>query len=250
MKRGKNLKKHNALIDAFVEEIGCLDKPFGLCLNESEIESPIYFEYLQDKILEIDEGTECHYGMSKFVISAPSLGDIVIKIPFSGTYDYYDGVENDLKPKDISTIRNNYYYLYSPFYCKDYCRVEYNKYKALWRKDLDCFVAKTQYYTTLPNDIPIFIQEKVIPNYDDWHARKPSARSKDLAKRWIYEDVLALESTWLASCIDFYGEYKTKRFIDYCNKDDTDILADAHSGNLGYRKDNTPVILDYSNFID
>ena len=245
------MRKYNSLIDAFVEDIGYLDKPFGLLINDGEPENPIYFEELQEQILDIDSGADFHFGMSKFVITAPSLGDIVIKVPFSGTYDYYgDDCADNFSKNDIVINEGDYWYTYTPFYKQDYCQIEYKKYKALWRKNLDCFVAKTQYYKTLPNGISVFLQEKVIPKYDDWHNRKPSLRSKDIAKRWIYNDVLALDSTWLASCIDFYGEPKTRRFMDYCNNEDTDILADPHSGNLGYREDNTPVILDYSNFID
>lgn len=48
------MRKRNSLIDAFVEDIGYLDKPFGLLVNDGEPENPIYFEELQEQILDID----------------------------------------------------------------------------------------------------------------------------------------------------------------------------------------------------
>ena len=56
--------------------------------------------------------------------------------------------------------------------------------------------------------------------------------------------------TFLANCLDKYGKSKVKRFLHYCANIDPDILEDIHDGNFGYRKDETPCLLDYSNFND
>ena len=73
--------------------------PFGLLVREGEPEEPIYYNELEENILNIDNEAEIKYGISIMVISAPSLEDIVIKIPFSGCYDHYDD--------DYEYYRNN-----------------------------------------------------------------------------------------------------------------------------------------------
>ena len=242
------MRKYNSLIDAFVEDIGYLDKPFGLLINDGEPENPIYFEELQEQILDIDSGADFHFGMSKFVITAPSLGDIVIKVPFSGTYDYYgDDCADNFSKNDIVINEGDYWYTYTPFYKQDYCQIEYKKYKALWRKNLDCFVAKTIFYKKMYNT-RVFIQEKVIPIDELIKSPRASHNSKELADEWYKKGKINISPEWIANCLDAYGKSKVSRFLKYCNEIDLDILEDIHTGNFGYRKDKTPCILDYSNY--
>ena len=67
------------------------DTPFGLLYDEDDgPQCPICFDEIQEQILNIDGEAEFRYGMSKLVIIAPSLKDIVIKIPFNGIYDKYE----------------------------------------------------------------------------------------------------------------------------------------------------------------
>lgn len=242
------LKKSYPIVDSFIQDFPQIlsDKPFGLRIIEGEPNYPICFNELEESILQVDPKAEFRFGMSKYVITAPSLDNVVIKIPFSGTYDYY--YDDDIDDVDY-VDDNGMPYGFNFFQRKDYCKVEYEKYLELWYRNLDCFVAKTQLYTTI-NGINIFLQEKVVPYEDNWHSRKPSAHSAKTADSWIQEELLALDSNWLANCIDLYGESKTKRFIDYCNYQDPDIISDLHSGNIGYRTNNTPVILDFSGFAE
>lgn len=246
--------KHNLLIDSLIEEFENLSQPFGLLITNGEVEEPLFYHDFEKDILQKDEDANLKFGISKFVI-VPSQTNYVIKIPFSGIYEYYDDDMRYYEEEDLSqytyTIYNDYPYFYSQFsQVKDYCDLEFNKYQNLYKQNLDCFVAKTAFYTELSNKIKIFTQEKITPCIDDWTDHKPTPHSKDLAKCWIKEDDCALEPNWLANCIDYYGEQKTKRFINYCYDEDPDILSDTHMSNLGYRPDGTPVILDFSGFQD
>ena len=246
---------HNALIDSLVQDFSYLSQPFGLLIANDNIEEPLFYSELEEAILEVDGDADIQFGISKFVI-IPSTTDYVIKIPFNGRYEYYDDdirLYEEEKLDDYTyIIHDGCPYFYSPFsYVADYCEKEFSTYKKLCCKNLEYFVAETRFYKEFPNKIKIFTQEKIIPCFNDCEDRKPTIRSKDIAKRWIKEDCFALDSTWLANCIDYYGEQQTKRFMDYCDNKEPDILADTHLGNLGYRPDDgSPVILDYSGFSD
>ena len=222
-------------------------------VRDGDPEYPIFYNEIYEEITtKVDPFARVLFGMSKCVITAPSLKGVVIKIPFSGTYECYfddDHEDNDYVYEDDE-------YIFSPFSCAetkdgwDYCMSEYEKYKELRRRNLECFVAQTQFYNITENNLRVFLQEKIISREYDTFDRVPSLRSKDIAKQWQAQDLLTVDTTWLASCIDNYGESKTKRFLDYCQDKNYQIIADFHYGNYGYRNDGTPAILDYSGFKD
>ena len=246
------MRKSNPIVDNFIKDFPQIlsDMPFGLMMSEDCPDYPIYFKELKENILRVDPMAEFRFGMSKFVITAPSLKNVVIKIPFSGTYSYYyDEFDDDSHVDDADYIDENQNpYCFDSFMRTDYCEYEYEKYCNLWRESLDCFVAKTRFYTVMDNGIKVFLQEKIIPNEENWHSRKPSEASKSTVHEWMKQNLIYINNNWLANCIDVYGESKTKRFIDYCNNEDPEIIYDLHSGNLGYRMNNTPAILDFSGF--
>ena len=245
------------MINTFPPILG--ETPFGLLIDDDNgPEKPICFDEIQEQILNIDEDAEFRYGMSKLVIVAPSLKDIVIKIPFSGTYDkYYD--DYDKRHKDIIYFDEDLYeYDFSAFENArtkdktDYCAVEYEKYQKLKKLDLDIFVAKTAFYTILSNGIKVYIQERAYSSVDDpnWSERKSSQRSHNLARRWSEDEGITINTEWIGLCIDKYGEETTKKFLDYCNYKDPIIISDCQYGNIGYRMDGSPLIIDYSGFED
>ena len=91
--------------------------------------------------------------MSKFVIMSPYFGDVVIKIPFNGYFNY----------------ENNWCFFEGgsgPDFT-DYCYAEYEKFKELQKHKLNCFVAKTLLYKTIGN-FNVFLQERVTPEKDSW----------------------------------------------------------------------------------
>lgn len=234
------------------------ETPFGLLYDEDEggPQYPICFDEIQEQILDIDGETEFKYGISKLVIIAPSLKNTVIKIPFKGFYDKYED-DGYNKHKDIVYFDENLYeYDFSAFENArtkdrtDYCAVEYEKYQKLKDLNFEIFVAETAFYTTLSNGIKIYIQEKAYSSEDDpnWSSRKSTQRSHNLARHWSEDEGITINTEWVGLCIDKYGEEITKKFLDYCNYKDPIIISDCHCGNIGYRMDGTPLIIDYSGF--
>ena len=231
---------NHELVNKFLEAIFPLPERFGLlCYNEQESE-PIYFQSFQNAIWEVDEDASVDFGISKIVIMSPNLGDVVIKIPFNGYFE-----------ETISTKSMNWYpFRWAPGSdSNDYCLAEFQKYNRLKTYGLGCFVAKTFFYKKICG-VRVFLQEKIIPYCDLYDDKKPSQKSLDLADKWYNEGKICIEPEWIANCLDKYGKSKVERFLNYCVNIDPDILEDVHYGNFGYRENNTPCILDYSNFVD
>lgn len=230
---------NSKIVDEFLESIFPLPNKFGLMLCEDGESNPVDFFAFEDAVYSVDYNATVRFGMSKIVIISPKLNNIVIKIPFNGYFIETD--EGDLNWYDFCWASGSD--------CSDYCLAEYEKYDKLRTYELDCFVAKTIYYKTI-NGVRIFLQEKVIPENDMCFNQTASAGSRNLAKKWYKERKFDIDPEWIANCLDKYGKSKVERFLYYCSNIDLDILEDIHSGNFGYRNNETPCILDYSNFED
>ena len=227
-------------------------KPLGLMIYEDETDKPIYYDEFLNHVRSIDKDADIRFGMSKMAIIAPSLEGVVIKIPFSGTYEYFDESYGFNDPIDTLFVTDelDYKYYYEPFTeHEDYCKLEYQKYKQLYRKNLDPFVAATRPYGTSAG-FEVYIQEEIITNeYAKASSlRRPSRASKSIAAQITNNSTIAIDKEWLANCVESYGENMTKRFIHYCEFTDYSIVKDLHMGNLGYRKDGTACICDYTGF--
>lgn len=231
---------NNKLVDKILEAIFPLPEEFGVILQDDEEIEPVDFSYVQEAVVDADPDADVYFGMSKLVICSPHLGGIVIKIPFNGFY-YVDEETGELIWNDFTwaTGSDN----------SDYCLTEFEKYKRLRTYGLDCFVAKTFFYK-VKSGVRVFIQEEVSSMNDLYQTRKPSQKSSDLVKKWREEGKVHMDSEWVANCLDKYGKSKVERFLYYCANIDPDILEDMHDGNFGYRGDETPCILDYSNYGD
>lgn len=227
------------LIDELLDAIFPLPKKFGIFLDEEGTDSDfLYFSNFKQAVSKVDPCASICYGVSKMVITSPNLQNIVIKIPFNGYFLMLPS-EDEWYPFSWAAGSDS----------ADYCLTEYEKYNKLKTYDLDCFVAKIAYYKTI-DGYRIFLQEEVIPKSNSCNRQKPSKKSQDLADKWYKEGKFYMDSEWIANCLDKYGKSKVKRFLKYCTDIDLDILEDMHSGNFGYRKDGTPCILDYSNFLE
>lgn len=225
---------NHTLINQFIDAINPLPDDFGLI----DYDVPNNYEEIIDAVAAVDSEADVRFGMSKFVICSPKLEDIVIKIPFNGYYDE----DGDWYSFSWASGSDK----------SDYCLTEYEKYRELKKRHLDCFVAKTFFYKTCFNK-RIFLQETVTAaaDLDDLDIQEPSEKSLRIAKSWYRSGELGINPEWIASCIDQYGIIKVENFLNYCNNIDLDILEDCHHSNYGYRrKSNTPAILDYSNFIE
>ena len=234
------MKFDSVLIDQYLNEIFPLPQHFGISyLKEDGLG---IMDTLLEKLTSLDPGVTIDYGISKMVIISPIL-DVVIKIPFSGYFN------DDFDEEATDDYWNDFLFAEEPDH-NDYCFSEYRKYRTLKKKKLNCFVAKTVYYTTI-DGVRIFLQEKVTPcAYLKKDSYKPSVKSYKIASNLCKENSLSINLEWTANCIDKYGKHKVKKFLSYCRDVDTNILADMHSGNFGYRKDGTPVLLDFSNYLE
>lgn len=235
---------NHKLVNKFLEAIFPLPEKFGISNYEDNDSEPIDFSSFKEAVYDVDHDASVCFGVSKIVIISPHLGDVVIKIPFNGYF--FETEDEDGNSNGIDWYS---FYWATGSDPSDYCLAEYEKYNKLKTYGLDCFVAKILYYKTICG-VRVFLQEKVIPQNDLCHSYKPSKKSQDLAKKWYNEGKFYINSEWIANCLDKYGKSKVKRFLYYCENIDPDILEDVHSGNYGYRKNETPVILDYSNFSD
>jgi len=225
------------LVNKILEAIFPLPEEFGVV--ENEINEPVHFSTIQQAVFDVDPTARVCHGASKLVIVSSKLGDVVIKIPFNGYYT---------ESKDAGELIWTYFYGADGQDESDYCLAEYEKFQQLKTYGLNCFVAKTLLYKKI-NNFRVFLQEYVVPKEDIYYnGYCPSPKSQKIAEEWYKQKMFDIDSQWIANCLDKYGESKVKKFLFYCNNIDPDILADTHSGNYGYRENNTPCILDYSNF--
>ena len=181
----------------------------------------------------------CH-GVSKMAIIIPGCS-LVIKIPFNGQWKYEERYN-----KETGEYEEGEEY-FEPFYeYEDYCALEESVYKNAEAAGFDQYLAKTSFYKAIKNCY-VYVQEKVFGLYSD-KASTPTddSRRKIKARRDGYIGT----SDWSACFIDFFGEDAFEKFYDYCVYGDDEhemcIDDDLHAGNIGFRADGSPVILDYS----
>lgn len=239
MKKNLNLN----LINSFLDAIFPLPECFGLICKEDEGDELEYQYDINQAIKKIDPNASLEFGMSKMVIISPKMKNFVIKIPFNGYYSetYYLDGDND----ELEWVS---FYQAPTEDGSDYCYAEYEKFKSLKNKGLNCFIAKTLFYKEI-DGIRVFLQEKVTPSFFTGGG-SPSKMSTNLALKWKKERkyFLSIDAAWVAACIDYYGKKKTEKFLNYCSNEDEDILSDCHNGNYGYRDDGSPALLDFSGF--
>ena len=181
----------------------------------------------------------CH-GVSKMAIIIPGCS-LVIKIPFNGQWKYEERYN-----KETGEYEEGEEY-FEPFYeYDDYCALEESVYKNAEAAGFNQYLAKTSFYKAIKNCY-VYVQEKVFGLYSD-KASTPTddSRRKIKARRDGYIGT----SDWSACFIDFFGEDAFEKFYNYCVYGDDEhemcIDDDLHAGNIGFRADGSPVILDYS----
>lgn len=247
-----------------------LPADFGIVFGEGQDDRYIVgVDEIKDKIWEIDHTVKFYSGVSKMAIITESLGDVAIKVPFNGCYKYsdayrdflygneYDYADDDEEDWDDDEEGWDFKkkYSFKKFsggegrYNDDYCAKEYVVYKELKELGYEKFVAETE----LLGDIGgryILAQEFVTSMDICCDKITNSQLSIETSKR-IRENYLSawsVKNTWVAACVEHYGEELSDEFFNYTEDDGYFLLADAHYGNYGLRKDNTPCILDFSDF--
>ena len=207
---------------------------------------------IEDGIWAIDHTARFYSGISKLAIVAESLGEVVIKVPFNGCYEYSDEYDYDDDEEEWDFERK---YSFEKFcggggkYNDDYCAEEYAAYKELKELGYEKFVAETELLGGI-NGMYILVQEFVTSMNDFDKTVITSKKAIETSKRIREDYVIAnnVDDEWVAACVEHYGEELSEKFFNYTEDDGYSILADAHWGNYGYREDGSPCILDFSDY--
>jgi len=201
-----------------------IDDEFGADVESSDYET--------ESIASVMEQVcgRCVWGASKFVV-IPAEGDYVIKIPFTGEFNWNDSTEQ----LDFCPFMN------------DYCEIERNRYEELKSQDIGVFFAETRLLGSTKYGKKIYVQEKIKETFYDSAKRSFSKDSYDIVQD-IHSKTnrlfLPFDDEWIAIAIDYYGEKVTKKLLDYAEEN----IYDLHHNNYGYRYDGSPVIHDFSDF--
>lgn len=244
-------------IFAVLEEY--LPERFGKVREDDYI---VGVDEIENEIWAIDHTAKFYSGISKLAIVAESLGEVAIKVPFNGCYEYSDEYyhgyqhsdEDDYADDEEEWDFDRQYYFEK--FCdgggkcnNDYCAEEYAAYKELKELGYENFVAETELLGGI-NGMYILVQEFVTSMNDFDKKVINSKKSVEISKR-IREDYSTANNVnddWVAACVEYYGEELSEKFFNYTEEDGYSILADAHGGNYGYREDGSPCILDFSDF--
>lgn len=183
------------------------------------------------------------WGISKAVIIFDEL-PFVIKIPFYGMWES----EEEYNPEtDEYEWKEDFFEEYR--YAgenggSDYCGAEEAVIMAMEEEGFGELAPEMECIGTY-GDHSFYIQEKVQPfDYSDIKGTEESLKKARSMKGRYY----CGEFEWRAVVIDNYGEKFWIRFIDWAKGRNLAFLGDMHSGNIGYRFDGTPVILDLAGF--
>ena len=188
---------------------------------------------IEDVYNQLDGTVETAYGASKFIIFLND--DEVVKVPFNGCYWYDPDAEGGWRFDEF-------------YYSKDYCGIEASVYADAVALGMEKFFASTKYYGRTVEGTPIYLSERVYAFYENDDARHKTKSSEDSNKKASeinkkYNKYINAE--WLAKAVEFYGE---DAVIDLMAFIDLEHIDDFHTGNVGFRKDGSPVILDYSGY--
>ena len=134
---------------------------------------------------QLDPSVKTNWGASQFVIISDNW-DKVIKIPFTGMYDYY---EDD----------DEYYF---DTYYADYCAITVGLYEQALAEGVAAIFAETAVFGKTSEGKTIYIQEKIATPHANPNI-KCNKDSLELAREkfnWCQFNLC-----WLANAIDYYG---------------------------------------------
>ena len=218
-----------------IDRLALIPKEFGANIEEDwcPVAEELGWKIKKETGISIEV---CH-GVSKMAIIIPGCS-LVIKIPFNGKW-YSDSTWNE--EKQCYEEKED---LFEPFYeYEDYCALEESVYQNAEAAGFEQYLAKTSFYKTIKNCY-VYVQEKVYTLYSDKASTPSEGSRKKIDER---NDEYLGSKDWSACFIDFFGEEAFENFYHYCEYEGKVCIAnDLHSGNIGFRVDGSPVILDYS----
>jgi hypothetical protein len=186
---------------------------------------------VDDLAIQLPADIEIKTGATKVVLI---LNDsFVAKIGFNGTFDeYYKG--ND-----------EYEYRFTPFIHSDYCKIEKEIYEKANKASLAMFFTKVDLLCETKEGYPIYVAERVSSFYDEDYYDSSSRDSREKANSIMEEAHTYINDEWAGVALEKYGEELFKKFLNFIDDED---INDLHSGNIGFRKDGTPCLLDFSGY--
>ena len=223
--------------------------------SDNDDESPL--EWVKDDVYSISHNIDIAHGVSKFVMIQPEY-DKVLKVPFSGELFYSEDYNEETKEWEYAETSSFDQFTgangdYSDW---NYCEKEVEVYQMAEEAGVAQFFAKIETFEpkTIKGRMPLYLQEKV-KSINDYgiSSLKPSEKSlsliqEDNKKEWSKKKYAGINNNnWLALAIDVYGEEELDKLMAFI-KDYEKQWTDFHNGNIGYREDGTPVLLDYSGF--
>lgn len=200
-------------------------------------------------------------GISKLVIIFVNQ-DFVIKIPFSGRYDFSCNYENDYCEEcdgdcEFCEYGLQQYHLFDGAYSIDekdpeiewdYCRMEVEFYQKAREMDIDFCLAETRLLGKI-NGYPIYTQTKAdvyASNWSTYSCRHSEEQRKAMKDYCHTHKGNCFNSNWLIDLRNAYGDKVFLTFMDFIEKTK---IEDLHNGNVGYIGD-CPVLIDYSDYKD
>ena len=186
--------------------------------------------------LDLDS-EEYNYGATKFVIYLNNKE--VIKIPFNGEWFYQYPDDN---------LEEGWFFDPFQYHKGNYCDKEMELYAEAEEFGIEQIFSNIEFVGMSKNDIPIYKSERVhLFCYDE--NEKQSSKEAMESVRMMNAEVNRVSSyfnvNWLGNAIDYYGEEFIRKVLKFIDKHG---LSDFHGGNLAYRDNGAPVIIDYAGF--
>ena len=163
----------------------------------------------------------------------------VLKVPYSGKWDYDKSVDCDyftrFEGADNSKDHN-----------WDYCLTEYEVYEAAKENGLDIFFPKTEIMGECESGT-IIKQERVLDFYEYCPISEHETEHETI--EFVNSNIKYCDfanSQWVAAAIERYGKAMVDKLIDFLENNFPIVVKDLHNGNIGFRKNGEPIILDFS----
>lgn len=182
-----------------------------------------------DQVMELNtnfDNFEWKFGATKLVFL---FKDFVIKLPFNGTYWYTD--EHYTQSE------------FNEFIVENYCEIESTIYADAIVAGVDKFFASTRYAGRTKSGICFYKSERV-NEFRYGPTASPQAIQQADTVISNHNDC-DIDYNWLSIAIDYYGIDEVENLMNFIEEEN---INDLHSGNVGFRADGSPVILDYSGY--
>lgn len=200
------------------------------------------------------KGLSAYAGMTKFVV-VDKTSSKVVKVPlWGGYYEVWDE-ENEKYTDDREYVEYEYAndrdFSDDPSARWNYIENEIAKYEEIKADGFAEFFPEVEFYKMSTNGLPLYLQDRILPfeiNYEKTKNSKSYKIAEEISKTVSEGRYIRVNEYFIASCIDYYGKEKTKKFIEYIILDKPELGKDLHINNVGFTVDGRPVVLDWAGF--